>query len=59
MEEVKQSLQQKQENYKAVYLQKQNNLQPSKRVHKRRDTETYHANCRRYYRQTGKYRKFH
>ena len=34
-------------------------LQPSKRVHKRRDTKTYRSDCRRDYKQTSKHRKFH
>ena len=59
MEEVKQSLQQKQAELQNGVSPKADNLQPSKRVHKRRDTETYHADCRRDYWQTGKYRKFH
>lgn len=58
MKEVKQSFQQEKENYKAVFS-KTDSLQSSKRVHKWRDTETYHADCRRDYRQTDKYRQFY
>ena len=63
MEKEKQSLQEtvskERENYKSVFLKKTVGLQPSKRVHKRRDTKTYHADCRSDYKQTGKHRKFH
>ena len=63
MEEVKQSLQEtaskEQGNYKSAFLKKRRFVTPSKRVHKRRDTKTYHADCRSDYKQTGKHRKFH
>ena len=63
MEEVKQSLQEtaskELDSYKSVFLKKTVGLQPSKRVHKRIDTKTYHADCRSDYKQTGKHRKFH
>lgn len=63
MEEVKQSLQEtaskERESYKSVFLKKTVGLQPSKRVHKRRDTKTYRSDCRRDYKQTSKHRKFH
>ena len=63
MEEVKQSLQEtaskELDSYKSVFLKKTVGLQPSKRVHKWRNTETYHADCRCDYKQTSKHRKFH
>ena len=49
MAEVKQSLQETASKERESY----------KSVHKWRDTETYHADCRRDYKQTGKHRKFH
>ena len=59
MKEVNQSLQQEKENYKAVFFQKRTVCNRQKRVHKWRNTETYHADCWRDYRQANKYRQFY